>query len=784
MPRDFYNEHLTFSLDPRHDIIIRDAKLIFGYMTNGIVTFHAADNHRHTIAYQVSELNRMNRAGEITVIPYGLLPADQRPIPVCDQSSSFLAGLSKAHLDRIAWRYAMVRGFLELNQQGAVIGTDLSISENMQAICDAATPYFQDVMVDPEHSAQLQAWEAGHGRKPRMPLATSRPNPCSPRALRGWIALYKKGGKAALADRGAKQGNSFSRFSTEELGLLGKVVRSEFMTLQRKSQAAVVQDVKIQFRAENKRRAAEGLPTLRVPGRDAVRGFIRRIDTFSVLIARYGVERALQKMRPVKDGVQVSRPFERVEMDEQKIDLISILAQSGLLELFTTEELNMLGLLDRKKRWWLVLAIDCRTRCILGMTLTCNPRASAALKCLRMVVSDKGQFADRVGALAPWSIAGRPETLVTDNGAAFKARVFTSACTDLGITAIQAIGGAPGMRGRVERVFGTLSTTLMSRLAGYTFSNVLDRGDVEAENRACIQLEDLCIALVRWGVDVYHNAPHEGLGGLTPLQQWEADLREGNVPLHTVPNTRSKHIALGVGLSRMLQKDGIRVMNVQYHSRALAEFFFKHGKQSLEVRWNEEDLGTIEVNFDGGWQTVPSSVDAFRGVHASNWLKACRSLKATDPKRKEWEADVVAQAIRDIEAMNARAMTAFHILDHAWTAERLAKVEAEALASFSTVPTREKTSNPADGRGRVIIPIAPADLDADAVPINPYQPVTLGAVTSGNASSSESATERNAPPKSTPTAADESEATKPENPVESTTPRRGRKKGIGFRFPE
>jgi type I restriction-modification system DNA methylase subunit len=38
-----------------------------------------------------------------------------------------------------------------------------------------------------------------------------------------------------------------------------------------------------------------------------------------------GVEKAMNKMRPVKDGVEVTRPFERVEMDEQKIDLIAIL---------------------------------------------------------------------------------------------------------------------------------------------------------------------------------------------------------------------------------------------------------------------------------------------------------------------------------------------------------------------------------------------------------------------------------------------------------------------------
>ncbi len=351
-------------------------------------------------------------------------------------------GLSPAQRKRVAWRYALMRGFLDLKEAGRVTGTDESISGNMDAICTAAGPYLQEAMPDPEYDLQLREWEAGRGRKPRTPRETPRPGPCSPRALRSWLSLYRKGGKAALVDRCARQGNVTSPFTAEEVTLLAEVVRAEYMTPQRKTQAAVAKDVKIRFAAENERREAEGLPKLKVPGRDAVRGFIQRLDRFQVLITRHGIEHAMKKMRAVKDGVQVSRPLERVEMDEHKIDLITILAQSGLLALFSEAELEMLGLNDPKKRWWLVLAIDCRTRCILGMVLTCDPRTSAALKCLRMVVSDKGQFADSVGALAPWSIFGTPEMLVTDNGAAFKSATFTSACTDLGIHAIQAIGGS------------------------------------------------------------------------------------------------------------------------------------------------------------------------------------------------------------------------------------------------------------------------------------------------------------------------------------------------------
>ncbi len=78
-------------------------------------------------------------------------------------------------------------------------------------------------------------------------------------------------------------------------------------------------------------------------------------------------------------------------------------------------------------------------------------------------------------------------------------------------------------------------------------------------------------------------------------------------------------------------------MNVHYQSEDLAKHFLKRGRETLEVRWSEEDLGAIEVFIEGGWRSVPATSETFRGVHASDWLRTCRSLRAKDPKRQEWK---------------------------------------------------------------------------------------------------------------------------------------------------
>lgn len=231
-----------------------------------------------------------------------------------------------------------------------------------------------------------------------------------------------------------------------------------------------------------------------------------------------------------------SRPLERVEIDEWQIDLMSIMSRAGLMSLLTAEELEQLGLDDSKTRWWLAVAIDCRTRVILGMILTREPRADAAIACLRMVTSDEGYISDATGATARWSQSGKPEMLVCDNGSSFRAINFTDACNDLGISMTRTIAGVPTMRGTIERVFQTCALDLLPRLKGRTISNVVRRGDHPSEARACLNPGVPCVALVRWIVDIYHNTPHEGLGGRTPLAQWEADHRDGNCPLQAAPD--------------------------------------------------------------------------------------------------------------------------------------------------------------------------------------------------------------------------------------------------------
>ncbi|MBU1827649.1 MAG: DDE-type integrase/transposase/recombinase [Alphaproteobacteria bacterium] len=696
---------LTFSLDKDHVYCMHGESWGYAYQTNGTATFYAIDDPHKKATYDLGTLNRLNASGEIEVRPYAQLPEHLRPAQANTVDNVFMAGLSLTKRKRANQREAMVKSYFELKERKVFKVDDDEINHAMSQIRDGAEAYLEETLPDPEYSLKVAKYERGEGPKPRSKSSVVLPDKVAASTLRKWAAAYKRGGKKALIDNQDKRGNTNSYFTIEEMALLAEVVNKEYMSRQRKSKATVLVDVKLAFKEENARRAEEGEVKLRTPGRDAVSNFIKCLNKFHVMVARHGHGEAMKKMRPVNKGVEVLRPFERVEMDEWKIDLLTILSKSKLLLMFTPEERVAMGLDGTLKRWWMVGAINCRTNCLVGLALTPNPKTSSALKCLRMVVSDKGQFADKMGALSPWSMFGTPETLYVDNGGAFKSLLFTNACTDLGIAKVQTIAGQPSMRGKIERVFGTLATTLLPRLSGRTFGSVVERGTHPSEKLACHALEDLIYALVRWVVDVYHNTPQESLGLRTPLEQWEKDLEDGNYPLMSAPTMRRKRLAFGLPLQRELQTDGIRILNVRYQTGDLAAKYLKRGKHPVNVRWFEEDIGTVEVELDGAWYAVPAVSDAFQGVDASTWVATRRALRSRDQKRVEWEEDVIAQTIADIEALNAERKAARRIIDHGWDEKRFKAVEQEAMASFDVVSPSEKQVSASDGLGRTVTPV-------------------------------------------------------------------------------
>ena len=99
---------------------------------------------------------------------------------------------------------------------------------------------------------------------------------------------------------------------------------------------------------------------------------------------------------------------------------------------------------------------------------------------------------------------GLPQRLYVDNGASYRSRQLALVCARLGIALIHARPYQPAGKGKIERWFRTLRAGWL----GHLDAPVLD------------SLQTLNRSLWAWIEGEYHNTPHRGIEGRTPLEQW------------------------------------------------------------------------------------------------------------------------------------------------------------------------------------------------------------------------------------------------------------------------
>ena len=98
---------------------------------------------------------------------------------------------------------------------------------------------------------------------------------------------------------------------------------------------------------------------------------------------------------------------------------------------------------------------------------------------------------------------GLPARLYVDNGSAYRSRHLSLVCARLGVALIHARAFQPAGKGKIERFFRTLRAGWLRHLGDGVDS-------LEALNRS----------LWAWIEGEYHDTPHRGLDGRTPLEQW------------------------------------------------------------------------------------------------------------------------------------------------------------------------------------------------------------------------------------------------------------------------
>ena len=149
---------------------------------------------------------------------------------------------------------------------------------------------------------------------------------------------------------------------------------------------------------------------------------------------------------------------------------------------------------QRKRKTYLIAFIDDATRVIPYAAFAFAENTQTFLPVFKQALLRRGLV----------------ERLYVDNGSNFRSRHLALVCAKLSIALIHSRPFQPQGRGKIERWFKTVRAQLLPRLsADHTRS-----------------LETLNRRLGAWVEGEYHYAPHQGLGGQTPLDRWAASAEQ------------------------------------------------------------------------------------------------------------------------------------------------------------------------------------------------------------------------------------------------------------------
>ena len=508
-----------------------------------------------------------------------------------------------------------------------------------------------------------------------------------PKAFRGWMTRLRD---ADFDPRGLipHYGNCGPRAPVISLEVRALAVKYVVGYATNNRPKKIDQYTKLDFSIKdlNKGRLIASLEPLLMPSSKWFNKQIDELDAFDTYANRYTRKAAIARFRISSGGLEVTRPLERVEMDEWEVSLSILAVQAGIWDVLPPELRETIT----QQKCHIAVAIDCYSRVILGMNLAWTASPDNALAALRMALSDKGTFADSLGTLTSWDMFGLMEQLATDGGPSFSSGRFRRACLELGINPVLALSGLPWMRGRVERFFSRAHTQLIGRFSGRTFENVVRRGAYESEKNASLTIEDVRYVFVRYIVDIYHNLPHEGLRGKTPREVWLEGIQLYNGSLQP-PDRGQMRAAFGIEREATLDHEGVRLLALHYQSAPLQQHRRKvadeRGTTRVRMRVDPDDLGTasVQIGLDGPWLSVPCTTPGMDDVGLQTWTLSLADIRARfGPGRMR--SNVIQETIRAIENLATAARHRAGIAPPTLTQEQLDHAEAH-LALGMQVPS-------------------------------------------------------------------------------------------------
>lgn len=273
----------------------------------------------------------------------------------------------------------------------------------------------------------------------------------------------------------------------------------------------------------------------------------------------------------------------------------------------------------RPARPWLTVILDDFSRAVAGYAVNLGaPSALQTALALRQAIWRKADPA--------WTVCGLPEVLYSDHGSDFKSHHLEQVAADLRIQLINSTAGVPQGRGKIERLFGTITTELLPELPGY-----LPPPGAGPPSPPRLSLAELDAALGHWISASYHARPHSETKS-APLERWAGG---GWLPRLPESLEQLDLLLLAVAKPRIVHRDGIRFAGLRYLDLTLAAYV----GEPVTVRYDPRDMAEIRVFHNGKFlcrAVSPELADqtiSFRELQAVRTARRRQLRSALDQRR-------------------------------------------------------------------------------------------------------------------------------------------------------
>ena len=317
------------------------------------------------------------------------------------------------------------------------------------------------------------------------------------------------------------------------------------------------------------------------------------------------------KGMPGAAGRGAVRPYQVVEFDGHRLDVrlkIVIRDPLGFEQEFEIE------------RIWLLVIIDVCTRAVLGYHLVLSREYSRydVIKTIEQALTPHRPRTFTLPDVGYGSTGGFPSGKLPELGYAIWERMrldnakanlasdtMTALCEFIGCAADAGPPHHPDDRPYIERFFGTVASTLSSRLPGYTGSNPKDLrralADPKGNLRLFVSLAEM-EELMEASIAGYNATPHDGLNGRTPLEAMEYLVRGkgqmiwwlSEAKRRTMCLMQTAHRCRVRGYLAQGTRPHINLFQVRYTSEMLAASGALLGRE-LRVYYNSDDLRSVRA---------------------------------------------------------------------------------------------------------------------------------------------------------------------------------------------